>query len=443
VDPSPEKETFSITLFLEEEFPDFDGSLFIKEVLRTSPESRLADKLFDFRVSRFEQLIDDLLGLSRHRVSDPYDLPPSLPPHQQPPPVNFARHKHRKRVTQLDLYAQTYFALAASLSSTLLASYQERRRSGAAIHCFVTELRDYILRNFETREVPTRLRRHAASLRAFVCSAGRAPLWPAVPIEQLRVAMRDSAVDVVHDFWFSPYGFFDDMFVFAVKGLSSVPPFDEAAAAVDFVRILELRKIWVEICRPQNPREKAVVVHAVYRFFFDRVFLRSPSALTSTDAESRKIREMCEKLRVKTPEEVAVPEDMMLPEMMAQPFNLLTQNSLTLLNAVKILESIVFITNPGDILMTIFASLKAGQEFVHQNRVTSAHKETDAIALDEFLPLFTLIFAQASPADAYAIARFCASLRPSKMMASLGVAAAWFESTLEHVENLMGELNHI
>jgi hypothetical protein len=93
--------------------------------------------------------------------------------------------------------------------------------------------------------------------------------------------------------------------------------------------------------------------------------------------------------------------------------------------------------------MAIFSSLKAGQEFVHQNRVTSGHKETDAITLDEFLPLFTLIFAQASPADAYAIARFCASLRPSKMMASLGVAAAWFESTLGHVENLIAQPTHM
>jgi hypothetical protein len=129
------------------------------------------------------------------------------------------------------------------------------------------------------------------------------------------------------------------------------------------------------VFKPADGAELSVLRHAVYGFYFDRLFAKRPGLLSVGETEMAGLMQGCHHLRWATPNAMIIPAALMKPEMMNQTFIAIVQKSPTLEEAVRLIESVQFLVNPMEIMTAILQAIKAGEEFVRRNRLANRFGE--------------------------------------------------------------------
>jgi hypothetical protein len=108
-----------------------------------------------------------------------------------------------------------------------------------------------------------------------------------------------------------------------------------------------------------------------------------------------------------------------------------------------------FMTNPVDIIASVFIVLKAGEEFVKQNHLENRFgpyvsmfdrnkvaNVSQQLSFDDFFPMFCLIFALACPVNGAAISDLISRLTGMALSPAFDFAKLFFTSALQYVKNV-------
>jgi hypothetical protein len=336
---------------------------------------------------------------------------------------------------------------------------RQKKEEGIAVHCSVHQLEDYFLSGYERDLSPSSVLSHLLSLKRYVNRYIVSPRFPEIPLEPGQISLRASAGDAIESVDYSPFSAFDSFFIFWVSGSREFgfPQFDRIVnevlaldkGRIDLELLKPLLKSLFQVFKPKSSTEVIVVKHAIYRVFFDRLYLKKPSLLEGNDGDRRKLANQCERVRWLTPRQMSIPEKIMKPEMMDVAFALLAQRTVQLQQAVGFISSLHFLTNPIDIMATVFSALKAGEEFVKQNSfekrfgrwVSMFDREkvsgvADQLAFDDFFPMFCLMFSLAPPANAISIANLLSQVSGVSLSPAFDFAKLFFTSTVQYLRNV-------
>jgi hypothetical protein len=372
--------------------------------------------------------------------------------------VHYARRLHRSYVKHAETLIRNFYSAAASQVSALLAMTLDAKSSGKMAVCEVTALGMFFHLAYDTPTSDHQIAlRRIQCLRFYIERESVFPLWPVVPRAHLDLSMRESASRVLFQADFSPHGFFDDIFAFWLIASGEMSEFDSAIEAaaelkngkINLSLLSEVVGKFIAMFHPIDGAEKAVIKHAVYRFFFDRLFMIHPELLIVKEDQMTKLMLGCHHLKWATPNAMIIPETLMKPEMMNQAFSSIVQKNHQLEEAVRLIGSIQFLVNPMEILAVIFQAIKTGEEFVRQNRMSNRFGEFmgmfekqkvpgvgGQLAFDEFFPLFCLMFAAAAPSNAPAVVEFLGNLVGLAIPPAFQFAKMSFATVVQYIEEM-------
>jgi hypothetical protein len=438
----------------ETDFSEYNPKFFVTDLRPGSEEARYANERYHESSRALIALMESLTQRSRFSLPDEYRFPAIQRPHAVQLTVQFAYAQGAALVRSLEYKTTAYFSAAARLVSSMLDLMRQKREDGIAVHCSVRQVEDYFLSGYERKLSVAKTLAHIVSLKKFTIRYQDSPRFPEIPIESMQAAMRDCAGDALEAVDFSPYSRFDGFFAFFIAGSRELgaqfdTAVDQIGGRLDVTPLSGLIKATVQVFKPKLAAELLVLKHAIYRIFFDQLYLKKGRLLDGDPGDRRRLAKQCERVRWLTPRQMSIPEKMMKPEMMDVSFARLAQRAPQLHEAGELLASLHFLTNPIDMMATIFFALKAGEEFVRQNHfenrfgrwVSMFDREkvagvSDQLAFDDFFPLFCLIFSLSPPITAVGIASFLTQLGGIALSSAFDFAKLFFTSAVQYLLKL-------
>jgi hypothetical protein len=209
---------------------------------------------------------------------------------------------------------------------------------------------------------------------------------------------------------FLPFCPFDEHFTLFVLGSRSVRTFDEVAECVgkslDARPINEIISNYCQFIKPKMPAEVAVIKNAVFRFLFDRLYVRHLRVIGGDGDECAQLGQICERIRWLTPREMGIPAKRLKTGIVDVAFAASAEGSFgTRVRPV--------FTSPIDIIAQVFLALKSGEEFTRHNSFETQFGQfgsmfdpakvaniSDQLSFDDFFPMFCLMFSIACPSNA-------------------------------------------
>jgi hypothetical protein len=440
-------------------FPDYDVKFFLTEPKRGSEESRFANSHYQESIQALSELHASLSRRSRFSVPDSHRLAPIARPDLVQPQVNHAHFRNSDLVVALEEATNEYFTAAAKIVFDIAKTMRQRKQAGVSVHCAVRQLGEYFVNGYAERICGDRVLRRILSLKSFVERYRESPRCPALPLEHLAWSVRESSEKVLEQIEYSAFSPFDSFLAFFVDSSAefNIVKFDEIAALVlanatpkriDLSPVSKLIGLFVQLLKPKNVNEATVIKSAVYRLFFDRLYLKN-QAWIDGESDHRRFNSHCNRIRWLTPRQMQIPEKLMKPDMMDLSFASLVQRSAHLQNAIALLTSIQFMIDPIEIMTTIFLALKSGEEFVKQNTFENRFgqwvsmfdrdkvvKGSGNLAFDDFFPMFCLIFSLSPPVNSVAIAELLSKLSGAVLSPALDFAKLFFTSTVQYVDSV-------
>jgi hypothetical protein len=432
---------------------EYDHKFFMQEVKKGTQEAAYADQHFPEFVRGLSDLIAEYTGRSQAAIPERYRLGP-IPARKAVQRTAFvAAYVHRCLSEKIELFHRQYFAMAAHHITNLLGLIKQKRQRGISVHCSVEQVQNYFMSTYQVRS-PVALLRRLLSLKAYVIRRMQTPRVVEIAVSELEVSLRTSALQVISTIDFSPFCPFDDHFALYVLRSGSARRFDEivdrvgaGGKTIDPGPINEIISNSCQLVKPKTPAEVAVIKNAVYRFLFDRLYVKYPRLISGDGADCAQLGQICDRIRWLTPREMGIPAKMLKAGMVDIAFASLVQRSPLLQKAVSELSGVQFLTNPVDIIAHVFLSLKSGEEFVRQNSFESRFGQfvsmfdpskvanvSDQLSFDDFFPMFCLIFSLAWPVNASAIIRLTARFRGVGLPPSFDFASLFFTSVMQYVK---------
>jgi hypothetical protein len=391
-------------------------------------------------------LVGELTTRANARLPHGLSPPPALARGTQPT-VAFAALKFTKTTKKFRHLCSIYFTDAANLVAHVMATMVSRRHDGLSVLCSVEQLHAYFLSGYD-KDMPIKAATDKLrSLRAFIEHYGDSPRFPELPVDHLRAILKESVSAVSESIEFSPFGFFDTFFSYFVRGHTelSLARFEACArsvwesaspsGAINCSVLSQLILDCVQLIKPRDQMEVMVIKHAVYRVFFDELFLIAPALFESTDDQ---MADSGRRLLRLTPRQLSISEKLVQSDTFDVPFGTIIESSRHLKHGIANCELTMFLINPVDIMVYVFNSLKSVEEFVREN-CPVAETGTDIaaqLAFDDVFPFFCGMFAAACPLNARAIGDLLSRANGFDVASALDFAKLIFTSAVEYVGKL-------
>jgi hypothetical protein len=440
-------------------FPDYDPAAFLVDIPHGSEGGLGAEQNIRQARRALPALLEQLRQRSHFLIPPLYKFAHIPSRDHLQPHVRYAIHQHRLLSRRLKVCTQQFFRSAAEFVAALLLALKEKKRAGIPVHCFWDQLDPLFATEYEKRAHLTRTLARIMALKTYGTRHFNSLLYPSVPIEMVRLSMRESAQNVVETIEYCGRSQFDDIFSFFLCGscefgmkqmdefVAQVSPGSEAKR-VDLKGLNSVVQQFIQLLKPNSAAETIVVKFGVYRLFFDRFYLTNPRWLNGEDGCGEKLAIQCDRIRWLTARQMSIPDRCMRKETMDMAFATLARTSPQIQHTAELISSLQFMTDPTEILATLFSALKAGEDVVRQNEFENRFggwtsmvdrdkvSSTDHLAFDDFFPLFCLLFSLSPPINAVPIARFLGKLTGLSLSPAFDFAKLFFTSAVEYSETV-------
>lgn len=404
---------------------------------------------------RFESVI-----MAAQNPAPPPDcyFEPIKNPETMSPKVNFFAKKIAKYNSRLASFIEHFNSKAANILSQVIVKLSNCQSDNIAVKYRVKKFFEAI--DIEKIDCPyyTKLHKKTLNLIAVTNKLRNKPRYPEIKVEALRASMIENAKRVEPTTEYGPESTFDDSLFYYVALNDGFSQFDEiiqevsekmTARTINCSKVESIVAKFAELLRPKHVTHTFVIRNAVSRIFFDRFYIRN-SQLYVKQENLHDFLEKCNAVKWSTPKTMDVNDKLLMPTMMNTPFVLLHDKSEELKTSGDDCYMIQYYVNPMDILSFVFKALKCGEDFVRSNslerrlgRFVSMFEDkkklasaANAMAFDDFFPLFCLVFSFNPPINAVPVSEFLAHITGIKFPSPFDFAKLFLTSAVEYISNV-------
>ena len=198
-----------------------------------------------------------------------------------------------------------------------------------------------------------------------------------------------------------------------------------------------------------NESMRVVLVCAIYRIFFDQMYLLYPNVMLEHQPLQMFIKN-CNKFRYMTPAELDVAEGIFTDQQKNQPFTTIDATVDLFHQAVEYIMVVQFYTNPLDLVYSLFNSMQKFNLIMKRNSlepkmgvlVSVIDEETIAklqlaMSFDDFFSIFYAAISVSPPSNPLSIRDFLVAFSQLKMEPSMAYAASLFSAGVSHLQSVV------
>lgn len=386
-----------------------------------------------------------------------YQVKPELPPEISIPSVNFAFFKLKQIQSKIEQKNDAQIGVALGIVSKLIIVLSNSNQNETNLFFDSVSFENWIRL---TTRIDRNLLKKIRSIEAYANQNKTVRRHPYITLHLFQNFVFTLSDSPENSEFYSP-DILDDFFFQFLLSNDFFPKYDRLIKMLFHQQTVSFKKYLPklnEFIKKQilhiDPKDKKIALIlkcSILKVIFTRYFLKTPT-LFSEDPEDDLILQKCLVLKTFTPVQFKISQSFILASQFHTPFFILLQRNSYLSLASNELFMLQFLTNPIDLVASIFRTLQFLEAFVASNlhekktghplviELQDLAKYKTGLSFDDILSLFVPIFSCNPPSNPVSISKLFELIDGLQISPPFEFSSLIYSSTIHYLTNLQNPI---